>query len=339
MIVCLAANPSVDKLFEVERLRPGSIHRPDGFVQVAGGKGLNVARAAHALGGEVRAVALLRGHTGKWLEEMLAAEGVRGSFVWTHGENRASLSVADRETGGLTEFYEHGSEVPEASWVETVQAVADALPRRRLAHDQRVAAARRAARRLPRGRRRGPRGRRARWPSTPRASCSGSRCGARPDVVKVNAHEAAGLLDVATDTREGAVTAARELRERAGGDGHAGLVTRGADGVVLAAPDGSCWEGRLYVHGRYPVGSGDSFLAGLVVALDRAPRSGGDLWGEALQLALGAATANAELAGAGRLEPGARRRAWPRRPRSALSRYASGHADRTRGARRLGAAA
>ncbi|MBA3691823.1 MAG: 1-phosphofructokinase family hexose kinase, partial [Actinobacteria bacterium] len=71
-----------------------------------------------------------------------------------------------------------------------------------------------------------------------------------------------------------------------------------ADGVVLAAPDGSCWEGRLYVQGRYPVGSGDSFLAGLVVALDR-----GDAWGEALQLALGAATANAELAGAGRLDP------------------------------------
>ena len=81
-------------------------------MQIAGGKGLNVARAAHALGADVRAVALLRGHTGKWLVEMLAAEGRPSVSVWTHGENRASLSVADRETGGLTEFYEHGSEVP-----------------------------------------------------------------------------------------------------------------------------------------------------------------------------------------------------------------------------------
>ena len=40
MIVCLAANPSVDKLFEIERLVLGAIHRPEGFVQVAGGKGL-----------------------------------------------------------------------------------------------------------------------------------------------------------------------------------------------------------------------------------------------------------------------------------------------------------
>ncbi|HVD71793.1 MAG TPA: PfkB family carbohydrate kinase, partial [Actinomycetota bacterium] len=77
-----------------------------------------------------------------------------------------------------------------------------------------------------------------------------------------------------------------------------GVVTRGADGVVLAAPDGSLYEGVLYERGRYPVGSGDSFLAGLVTALDR----GGD-WEHALRLALGAATANAELPGAGTLDP------------------------------------
>ncbi len=74
-------------------------------------------------------------------------------------------------------------------------------------------------------------------------------------------------------------------------------MTRGAEGVVLAAPDGTLYEGMLYVRGRYPVGSGDAFLAGLATALDR------DLgWDEALALALGAATANAEIPGAGRLE-------------------------------------
>jgi len=46
VIVCLAANPSIDKLFEIDRLVKGDIHRPQGFVQAAGGKGLNVARAA-----------------------------------------------------------------------------------------------------------------------------------------------------------------------------------------------------------------------------------------------------------------------------------------------------
>ena len=124
MIVCVAANPSIDKLFEIDRLVRGDIHRPIGFEQTAGGKGLNVARAARALAADVRAVALMRGHAGRWLAEMLAAEGVPGEYVWTHGENRASLSVADRETGALTEFYEHGSEVPAAAWVELMHAIA-----------------------------------------------------------------------------------------------------------------------------------------------------------------------------------------------------------------------
>ncbi len=297
MIVCLAANPSVDKLFEVERLVKGDIHRPIGFVQTAGGKGLNVARAAHAFGAEVRAVTLLRGHTGEWLEETLRAEGVGCEAVWTHGENRSSLSVADRETGGLTEFYEHGSEVPSSAWVELLHAV-DTLvrPARWITISGSL-----------------PSGvaddgyadvvRDARAGGAPVAlDADGQRLhralASQPDVVKVNAAEAAGLLEVPTARRDEALTAAQKLRDLAGADGHAGLVTRGADGVVVAAPDGMLYEGRLYVRGRYPVGSGDAFLAGLVTGLDA-----GDDWPGALRLALGAASANAELPGAGRLDP------------------------------------
>lgn len=297
MIVCLAANPSVDKLFEVQRLVRGDIHRPDGFVQVPGGKGLNAVRAAHALGATAVAVALFRGHTGTWLEEMLTAEGVSVRAVWTHGENRSSLSVADRETGGLTEFYEHGSDVPSAAWAELLHGVestwrpngwltisgstpvgAPDSGYRDLVRDARVEGVHVAL------------------------DAEGERLRlaleAHPDVVKVNSAEANGLLGVPTTRRSDALAAAAKLRDLAGGDGHAGLVTRGAEGVVLAAPDGSLFEGRLYVRGRYPVGSGDAFLAGLVTALDR-----GDDWELALRLGLGAATANAEMPGAGKLDP------------------------------------
>jgi 1-phosphofructokinase family hexose kinase len=296
-IVCLAANPSIDKLFEIERLVKGDIHRPVGFVQTAGGKGLNAARAATALGADVSVVALMRGHSGAWLAEMLAADGVHGSFVWTHGENRSSLSVADRETKGLTEFYEHGSDVPAAAWIELVHAtqhewtdgdwltISGSIPRnapddgyRELVREAREAGVHVALDAE------GDRLRRA--------------LEAQPDVVKVNASEAGDLLAVPTSRREEAFTAAQKLRALAGGDGHAGIVTRGADGVVLAAPDGSLYEGVLYVRGRYPVGSGDAFLAGLVTSLER-----GQTWADALRLALGAATANAELPGAGTLDP------------------------------------
>ena len=107
MILCVAANPSIDRLFTVERLVPGSIHRPAEFAQVPGGKGLNVARAATALGGDVIAAALLGGHAGRWIAEQLEAEGVPLRAAWADAETRSSLSVAGA-IEGLTEFYEHG---------------------------------------------------------------------------------------------------------------------------------------------------------------------------------------------------------------------------------------
>lgn len=297
MIVCLAANPSIDKLFEVERLVKGDIHRPAVFVQKAGGKGLNVARAARALEADVVAVALLRGHAGRWLADQLEAEGVSSVHVLAHGENRSSLSVADRETGSLTEFYENGAVVPAAAWTELVHAAASlfdragwltisgSLPRGAPDDGYRdlVAEARAAGVKVA-------------------LDAEGERLRlaleAGPDIVKVNQAEARDLLGVPTARREEALAAARKLRDLAGGDGRAGVVTRGAEGVVLAAPDGSLYEGLLYVRGRYPVGSGDAFLAGLVTGLDR-----GMAWDEALCLALGAASANAELPGAGALDP------------------------------------
>ena len=124
VIVCVAANPSIDKLFEVDRLVPGGIHRPVLFVQTAGGKGLNAVRAAHTLRADVRAVGILRGHAGRWLEETLRAEGIDGAFVWADGENRSSLSVADRNGDELTEFYERGSPVPEGAWSGLIDAAA-----------------------------------------------------------------------------------------------------------------------------------------------------------------------------------------------------------------------
>jgi 1-phosphofructokinase family hexose kinase len=296
VIVCLAANPSIDRLFEVERLVAGGIHRPLGFVQVAGGKGLNAARAAHRLGGDVRVAAILRGHAGRWLEEALQAEGIGGAFVWTHGENRSSLSVADRSAGDLTEFYEHGPVAPEVAWVELVEAasglfrpgdwltISGSMPRglRDGGYRDLLAEARAADMRVA-------------------LDAEGEplrlALDAGPEIVKVNAAEASGLFGRSADGRDDAIAACAELRELAGGGGHAGIVTRGAEGVTVVAPDGTSYEGALYERGRYPVGSGDAFLGGLVVGLER-----GDPWSHALGLALGAAAANAELLGAGALD-------------------------------------
>src|SRR6201985_3853796 len=99
MIVCVAGNPAIDKLFELDVLRPGEIHRPRRFVPLPGGKGIHVAQVATALGAEAIATGILGGHHGRWLAETLAAEGVPGVFAWAaDGETRSCLTVADRAT-------------------------------------------------------------------------------------------------------------------------------------------------------------------------------------------------------------------------------------------------
>jgi len=278
MILCVAANPSIDRLFAVERLTPGEIHRPAEFAQVPGGKGLNVARSAAALGGDVTAAALLGGHAGRWIAEQLGAEGVPLRATWSDVETRSSLSVAGA-IEGLTEFYEHGHPVTQDEWAAFDELVRSLIP---------DAAWTTLSGSLPVG---APGDAYARLIGSCRVALDAVVPGidAGPAIVKLNAAEAAhatGLDDPSA--------AAKELHRRSGG---AAIVTRGEEGAVLVTPDRGLLEGRTATAGPYPVGSGDAFLAGLVVALDR-----GAGWPEAFRAALGAGAANAELPGAGRLD-------------------------------------
>jgi 1-phosphofructokinase family hexose kinase len=291
MIVCVAANPSIDKLFEVDRVTIGAIHRPLGFVQVAGGKGLNVARAAAALGADVAVASLLGGHAGRWIAEALESEGIPGQFAWTEAETRSCLSVADA-AGGLTEFYETGRQIERRAWDALVEVVAERLggaswlilsgslprgaPATGYAELIDIARAKGVAVALD-----------------TRGESLAEALPARPDLVKVNASEASDAIGSAVTT-ESAAAAVVALRSRAGERG-AAVLTLGADGAVAAVGD-ERWRARSDVRGPYSVGSGDAFLAGLVTALDR-----GRGWTEALALALGAGAANAEQPGAGRL--------------------------------------
>jgi 1-phosphofructokinase family hexose kinase len=277
VILCVAANPSIDRLFAVEELTPGAIHRPAEFAQVPGGKGLNVARSAAALGGDVTAVALLGGHAGRWIAEQLGAERVPLRAAWFDAETRSSLSVAGA-IEGLTEFYEHGHPVAEPEWAAFEELVQSLMPE---------AAWTTLSGSLPVG---------APADGYERLMGSGSVAldardrgiDAGPAIVKLNAAEAAHATGLG-DPR----AAAGELHRRSGGTA---VVTRGEKGAVLVSADGEL-RGRTAAAGPYPVGSGDAFLAGLVVALDR-----GAAWDDAFRLALGAGAANAELPGAGRLE-------------------------------------
>jgi 1-phosphofructokinase/tagatose 6-phosphate kinase len=84
------------------------------------------------------------------------------------------------------------------------------------------------------------------------------------------------------------------------------VVTDGAAGAWATDGD-QVLRARLTGHtGGFPVGSGDSFLGGLLVALDR-----GDDLPAAMALATAAGTANAQVPGAAILDPALTRRITP----------------------------
>ena len=291
MIVFVAGSPSIDRTHEVEGLEPGTIHRPTRVVAVAGGKALNAARAAHHLGAQVRAIALLGGHAGRWIADALRREGLEYDVVDGPGETRMALSVA--ADGGLTEFYEPPPPIAAEHWDALEAAVAataadwvglsGSLPSGAPsdAYARLAGAARRSG---------------ARVALDARGDGLFAGLHANPDFVKVNASEAAEL----------GYTTADALRTAAGAA--AAAITHGTDGIELATAT-AVLRAEPPAHGHYPVGSGDAALGGFLTALD----AGGD-WAAALQIATGAAAANAEQPGAGRLE-GARALALAREVR------------------------
>ena len=292
-LVGVSLNAAIDKIAAVDRLTPGGIHRPESLTTLPGGKAINAARAAHRLGLVSEVVAVVAGHAGSWLADALDARGISGRYVRVAGETRTCLSVLDRSTGALTEFYEAGLTLPEDQWTAVEAALAGAIAADPAGTVVLLAGS------LPPGAPIDAYGRLA-------ALCQGAGAraivdigggpllaalGARPWLVKVNAAEAASVVGDAPTP----IAIAERLRDLGA---EAALVTMGVDGAVLATDDGAWRVGPPPALGPFSVGSGDAFAAGLLVGLGR-----GEAIDAALRLAAGAGAANALIPGQGELDP------------------------------------
>ena len=290
MIVVAAFSPALDTTYEVDELVLGAPHRPTTVVRVAGGKALNMARAASRLGADVVAVPVLGGHLGDLVEELLAGDGVRARTVRSDVPTRVCVSVASAAAGTLTELYENPVPVPGSAVDAVLAAVADEL---------RPGAWLSVSGGMPRDARPGLLVELARSAAEGGAHLALDTHGpalrevldggAPVALLKVNRAEAAEALGLPGATELGQLVTG--LLALTGGTV---VVTDGVDGALAADGTGRWRAGLPVVAGGQPVGSGDSFLGGLVAALDH-----GAALQEALALATGAGAANAEVPGAG----------------------------------------
>jgi 1-phosphofructokinase/tagatose 6-phosphate kinase len=297
VIITVTLNAAIDKTLEVPNFRLGRRHRSVEQRTMAGGKGVNVARAIKRLGRPVIATGLAGGPAGTRIVEQLTEESILNDFVRIREESRTNTAVLDPTNGEHTEINEPGPEVSE----HEVELFVDKLLY--LAQGAQLAV---FAGSLPRGvdpdlyarlvrelRKLGV---------TTVIDSDGEpmrhAVRAEPSVVSPNVLEAEELVGHEFNDDEDRTIAVREL------------VELGAREAIMTVPDG-CFaqvveDGgpRLYrvrVEPREPragVGSGDAFLAGYVSA-----RYTGSPPAECLRFGVACGTESTQHLGAGVIEP------------------------------------
>ena len=119
MIVTVTVNAALDRTLTVPVFQIGYRHRSSEVLTLAGGKGINVARALKRLEVPVVATGLTGGRTGTRIVEELTSEAILNDFVRIAAESRTSTAVVDPTSGAYTEINEWGPEVT-ATELETL---------------------------------------------------------------------------------------------------------------------------------------------------------------------------------------------------------------------------
>lgn len=284
-VVTVTLNAAVDKSYIVPDFTLDQIHRPKEARTTAGGKGINVARVYRSLGGRAVATGFLGGSNGDFIAGQLVREEIPGDFVRTTEESRVAIAVLDPKAHTQTEVNEAGPHVSErevallvnkvqslladARWLVLSGSIPPGVPIDIYARLIRLA-----------------------WSAGVRTVLDTSGdpllagIGERPYLAKPNRQELAAL---GMPIGEWAVApaVAEELRARFGLG--LALVTGGANGAVLATPEGAWRAAAPKIDVVSAVGSGDSLTAAFVWELDENP---GD-YESALAWGVAAGAANA----------------------------------------------
>jgi len=265
VILTVTLNAAIDRTVAVPNFRLGHRHRAVESRTVAGGKGINVARALNRLGRPVIATGFAGGPTGLRVLEQLREEAVLTDFTRIAGETRINMAVIDPTSGEQTEINERGPAVSP----EEVEAFVSRLGY--LAAGAKLCV---LAGTLPPGagddlyarlvKDLGERGVPVVLDAEGEAMLGGLRAGAA--IVTPNEREAEELVGQEFADRQDLVHGLSELVRLGAGEA---AITR-PDGCVAVIGEGS--ERRFLEVRTEPldvvssVGSGDAFLAGYVAA-------------------------------------------------------------------------
>ena len=292
MILCLGTTPVYQRTMVFDRLTLDRVNRAVQVSDYASGKSINAARVIHTMGRDVIATGFAGGGRGEALCRDLDRAGIPHDFVRVAPETRQCITVIDRAAGAATELVEESSPVGPEAWISLETRLTELLPKSKvwvfsgtLAPDAEKDFY-------------------ARW--LPMARLQGAKAiidvvgeplrlaMAHPNaILKMNRDELGLTIgqDLSADS-----ALVQAMLQHAPSEGLL-VVTLGAGGAI--ASDGRrCWRAASpKITPVSAVGSGDSFAAGLAIAL-----SEGQGIADAMKLAIACGAANALTPRAGHVE-------------------------------------
>ncbi len=295
-IVTLTINPAIDIFVNVGRVEPTRKLRCSPPKRDPGGGGINVARVAQRLGGDVLAIYPIGGQIGKLLQRLLEREDIASLVTPSHVETRENFTAYEELTGEQYRFVLPGSPLHRAEWEAVLDRLAS-LPQRpkfvvasgsvppgvpddffaRVARHAKALGAKSVVD--------------TSGPALKAALAEGV------SLIKPNLVELSDLVGSSLTSDAEQMAACRKLVK----DKQTEMValTLGADGALLVTADRAWRAQPMAIEVVSAVGAGDSFVGGLVAAL-----AAGKPLEEAFRVAVGAASASVLTPGTGLCQPG-----------------------------------
>ena len=281
MIVTVTLNPAMDQTLVLPKFVAGDTLRVKSSRIDPGGKGINVSRVIRELGGESIAMGFAPGGLGRYLLQTLESQGIICDFIRTTGEMRTNITLLDESRHLNTILSEPGPEtnveamsdlkqrlgriLREGDWLVIAGSIPPPLEASVYADLIRDAS---------------EIGVHTLLDADGDALAQGAS--AQPEILKGNRRELERLIGSRLDDEKSTLEAAQKVK--AWGIPLV-LITRGRQGAVAV--------GERALRGIAPrvraisaVGSGDAFLAGVVLTLSR----GGSIE-EAMELGIASGTA------------------------------------------------
>jgi len=115
-IATITLNPSLDQHITVDGLVLDGTNRWSRLYRYAGGKGIDVSRAIHEMGGSTIAYGFIGGTIGRAVEILLDQEGVPVSFTPIQRETRTNFIITDTKSSQQTRIDAPGPRISKREW-------------------------------------------------------------------------------------------------------------------------------------------------------------------------------------------------------------------------------